>query len=67
MKPWIRTALAVVLVLAIAAGGVFLPDFGFWGPRRRQTGAGVFLLNRAGPRAAPRFGPLAARRPATHV
>ena len=27
MKPWIRTALAVVLVLAIAAGGFFLPNF----------------------------------------
>ena len=26
MKPWIRTALAVVLVLAIAAGGFFLPN-----------------------------------------
>lgn len=27
MKPWMRTALAVVLVLAIAAGGFFLPNF----------------------------------------
>lgn len=26
MKPWMRTALAVVLVLAIAAGGFFLPN-----------------------------------------
>ena len=26
MKPWIRTALAVALVLAIAAGGFFLPN-----------------------------------------
>ena len=26
MRPWIRTALAVVLVLAIAAGGFFLPN-----------------------------------------
>lgn len=27
MRPWMRTALAVVLVLAIAAGGFFLPNF----------------------------------------
>lgn len=27
MKPWMRTAVAVVLVLAIAAGGFFLPNF----------------------------------------
>ena len=27
MKPWIRTALAIVLMLAIAAGGFFLPNF----------------------------------------
>ena len=26
MKPWMRTAVAVVLVLAIAAGGFFLPN-----------------------------------------
>lgn len=26
MKPWMRTALAVALVLAIAAGGFFLPN-----------------------------------------
>ena len=26
MRPWMRTALAVVLVLAIAAGGFFLPN-----------------------------------------
>ena len=26
MKPWIRTALAVALMLAIAAGGFFLPN-----------------------------------------
>lgn len=27
MKPWMRTTLALVLVLAIAAGGFFLPNF----------------------------------------
>ena len=27
MKRWLNTALAVVLVLAIAAGGFFLPNF----------------------------------------
>ena len=27
MRPWMRTALAVMLVLAIAAGGFFLPNF----------------------------------------
>ena len=27
MKPWIRTALAVVLVMELAAGGFFLPNF----------------------------------------
>ena len=26
MRPWMRTALAVALVLAIAAGGFFLPN-----------------------------------------
>ena len=38
MKPWMRTALAVALVLAIAAGGFFLPAQA----RSRKESHGVY-------------------------